>query len=162
MSILGIVSCIIGVIVAIGAAFILALVLDIKHEKAENEKLGRLWYDRKRPIFGLPLSYERYSYTDERLFVSKGLFSTKEDEVRLYRILDISLERTLFQKMFNVGSIIISSSDKSQGTFALVSVKNPKVVKENLSELVEQNRNKKRVTSREYMVDNDYDNDVEE
>ena len=33
---------IIGVIVAIGAAFILALVLDLRHDKAENEKLGRL------------------------------------------------------------------------------------------------------------------------
>ena len=159
MKILGI---IIGVIVIVLIILILALVLDIKHEKEENEKLGRLWYDRKRPIFGLPLSYERYSYTDERLFVSKGLFSTKEDEIRLYRVLDISLERTLFQKMFNVGSIIISSSDKSLGNFVLVSVKNPKVVKEKLSELVEQNREKKRVTSREYMVDNDNeDNDVE-
>lgn len=159
MKILGI---IIGVIVIVLIILILALVLDIKHEKEENEKLGRLWYDRKRPIFGLPLSYERYSYTDERLFVSKGLFSTKEDEIRLYRVLDISLERTLFQKMFNVGSIIISSSDKSLGNFVLVSVKNPKVVKEKLSELVEQNREKKRVTSREYMVDNDNeDNDLE-
>lgn len=77
----------------------------------------------------------------------------------------MSVSRTLFQKIFNVGDIVISSSDKSQGNFVFKSIKNPKEVKEKLSELVEENRDKKRVTSREYMVDNDssYDeNDVME
>ena len=89
------------------------------------------------------------------------MFSTKEDEVRLYRVLDLSISRTFFQKIFNVGDIVISSSDKSQTNFVFKSVKNPKEVKEKLSELVEENRDKKRVTSREYMVADD-ENDVME
>ena len=53
-----------------------------------------LWKDRKRILFlGLPWSFTRYSVSKDRFFISKGFFSVKDDEVRLYRIMDISLER---------------------------------------------------------------------
>lgn len=162
MKILGIV---IVVIVCVIALYALVLYMDMRNEVKESESLHAVWHDRKRKIFGLPLSFDRYSFSTDRIFLSSGLFSTKEDEIRLYRVLDLSVSRTLFQKIFNVGDIVISSSDKSQGNFVFKSIKNPKEVKEKLSELVEENRDKKRVTSREYMVDNDssYDeNDVVE
>ena len=133
----------------------------MRNEAKECESLQAVWHDRRRKIFGLPLSFDRYSFSTDRIFLSSGLFSTKEDEVRLYRVLDLSISRTFFQKIFNVGDIVISSSDKSQTNFVFKSVKNPKEVKEKLSELVEENRDKKRVTSREYMVADD-ENDVME
>ena len=39
-----------------------------------------LWKDRKR-YFGLPLSFTRYSLSEDRLFLSVGCFSIKDDEV---------------------------------------------------------------------------------
>ena len=46
-----------------------------------------LWKDRKRILFlGLPWSFTRYSVSKDRFFISKGFFSVKDDEVRLYRI----------------------------------------------------------------------------
>ena len=59
-----------------------------------------VWKDRKRTLFGLPWSFTKYSLSDDRLFISTGFLSTKEDEVRLYRIMDISLKRTLGQRIF--------------------------------------------------------------
>lgn len=119
--------------------------------------VNKLWSDRKRPFLGLPLSFTKYTLTEERLLVNTGFFNLKEDECRLYRILDIELNRTLFQRMFNVGTIKISSSDKSLGDFEIKSVKNPREIKELLSEQVEKMRDKKRVVSREYMTDDDDD-----
>mgnify|MGYP000064782610 FL=1 len=49
-----------------------------------------VWKDRKRTLFGLPWSFTKYSLSDDRLFISTGFLSTKEDEVRLYRIMDIT------------------------------------------------------------------------
>ena len=148
-------------ILVIVALYALILYIDMRNEAKECESLHAVWHDRRRKIFGLPLSFDRYSFSTDRIFLSSGLFSTKEDEVRLYRVLDLSISRTFFQKVFNVGDIVISSSDKSQTNFVFKSVKNPKEVKEKLSELVEENRDKKRVTSREYMVADD-ENDVME
>ena len=123
-----------------------------------------IWSDRKRTLFGLPLSFTKYTLTEERQFIQTGLFTTVEDEVRLYRILDVKLTRTLGQKIFGVGSIHVCSADKSMADFEITSVKNSADVKEKLSELVEKNRVEKRVMNREAMFGQDvgYDEDDEE
>lgn len=82
-----------------------------------------IWSDRKRTLFGLPLSFTKYTLTEDRLFVQTGFFTTVEDEVRLYRILDVKLTRTLGQKIFGVGTIQVCSADKSMADFEIVSVK---------------------------------------
>lgn len=116
-----------------------------------------LWKDRKRTFLGLPWSFTKYELDEERLFIKKGFFTQQEDEVRLYRIMDISLTRTLGQRIVGVGTIHCSSADKTLGDFDILSVKKPKDVKEQLSQLVEAQRDKKRVTNREHMVDHDHD-----
>ena len=57
-----------------------------------------VWKDRKRIIFGLPWTFTRYSLTQEKLTIDTGFISRKEDEIRLYRILDITLQRPLHQR----------------------------------------------------------------
>ena len=123
--------------------------------KLETEPLNILWHDRRRIIFGLPWTFTKYSFNEERLFIEDGLLRTTEDEVRLYRILDLKLSRTFFQKLFNLGTIKIASSDKSLKNFEIKNIKDPKNVKEQLSELIERERDAKRVVSREIMADQD-------
>lgn len=96
-----------------------------------------VWKDRKRTLFGLPWSFTKYSLSDDRLFISTGFLSTKEDEVRLYRIMDISLKRTLGQRIFGLGTIKCCSADKTLGDFEIKNIKKSKDVKELLSEMVE-------------------------
>lgn len=116
-----------------------------------------LWNDRKRTLFGLPLSFTKYALTEERLFIEQGCFSKKEDEVRLYRIMDVSLTRSFWQRIFGVGTIHCCSADKTLGDFDITSIKKPRDVKEILSQLIEEQRDAKRVTNREYMSDMDDD-----
>lgn len=123
-----------------------------------------LWKDRKRTkFFGLPWTFTVYRLTEDRLLIKRGFFTTHEDEVRLYRILDISLKRTLLQKIFGLGSIICHSSDKTMGDFEIVNIKHSYDVKNLLSDLVEKERMSKRVTNREFMVDDecDFDSDAD-
>lgn len=112
-----------------------------------------LWQERKRNALGLPWTFTKYLLTEDRLFVNTGFFKTVENEVRLYRILDLSLSRTLTQKIFGIGTIQVSSADKTLGNFEIKNIKNANEVKEQLSQLVEENREKKRVTNREFMGD---------
>ena len=113
-----------------------------------------LWKDRKRILFlGLPWSFTRYSVSKDRFFISKGFFSIKDDEVRLYRIMDISLERSFLQRLVGVGTIKVCSGDKTMGDFEIKNIKRPKATKELISELVEKQRDVKRVVNRENMID---------
>jgi Predicted membrane protein len=119
-----------------------------------------LWKDRKRILFfGLPFSFTKYSLTEDRLFVNSGFFTSKEDEVRLYRVIDLELTRTLLQRLFKLGTIKCFSADKSLGDFYIKNIKNAKEVKELISVKVEEQRKSQRVTTRETMLDNPDDLD---
>lgn len=116
-----------------------------------ENNLNYVWSARKRNALGLPWTFTQYALSEDRLFVTSGLLKTVENEVRLYRVLDLSLSRTLLQKIFGMGTIHVASADRTLGDFDLVNIKNPDQVKERLSTLVEENRDKKRVTNREFM-----------
>ena len=121
-----------------------------------------LWSDRKRTIFGLPWSFTKYKCTAEKLVIETGLLSKKEEEIRLYRILDVTLVRPLSQRIFGVGTIHCCSADKTAGDFDIKRVKNPTQVKDALSDLIEEQRMKKRVYSRESMYENHGEDDDED
>lgn len=111
-----------------------------------------LWSDRKRLWCGLPWTFTKYSYDEERLYIESGFLNQRQDEVRLYRIMDISLTRSLTQRIFGLSTIHLSSSDKSLGNFDLKNIKNGVAVKDQLSDLIEGQRDRKRVVSREFMT----------
>jgi uncharacterized membrane protein YdbT with pleckstrin-like domain len=120
-----------------------------------------LWSSRKRNALGLPWSFTVYSYTDERFFIRTGFFKTEENEVRLYRVLDITWKQNLRQKILGLGTIILQTADKSSPIVEIKNIKNSRKVKEQLSELVETNREKKRVVNSEYMsFDDDGDSEL--
>ena len=112
-----------------------------------------LWRDRKRTIFGLPWSFTIYSFDEERFYIQRGFFTIKRDQVRLYRILDLSMVETLGQRIFGLGTIKVCSGDKTLQDFDILNIKNPEAVMEQLSELVEKERERKRVSSREFLHD---------
>ena len=117
------------------------------------------WSDRKRIIFGLPWTFTKYAATDEKLIIKSGILNIKEEEIRLYRVMDLTLHRTLFQRFWGAGTIHVNSADKSTPEFDIMSIKNPEMVKNMLSDMVEEERAKKRVAGREFMVD-DTDDEV--
>ncbi len=119
----------------------------------EEKKI--IWKERKRTLFGLPLSFTTYTLTEEKLLVKTGILNIKEEEIRLYRILDMTLNRTFGERIFGLGSIRVESADKSTPVFVVARVKKPMEVKEMLSDKVEEQREKKRVSSREFMADPD-------
>ena len=130
---------------------------DTVNENAAPKKTGGktepLWQDRKRTFLGLPWSFTRYSFDEDRFYIKKGFFTIKIDQVRLYRIMDLSLVQTLGQRIFGVGTIKVCSGDKSMKDFEILSIKNPEDVMVQLSELVEKERERKRVSSREFLQD---------
>ncbi|WP_426350862.1 PH domain-containing protein [Alloiococcus sp. CFN-8] len=125
-----------------------------------------IWKDRKR-ILGMPISFTKYSLTQDRLFCEVGLLSTKYDEVLLYRIRDIGLSRSFGQKLLGVGTIILQSSDKSTPVLELKNIKRAYEVKELLHQQVEEMKLARRVRVGEYMGEHspiddiDKDEDIE-
>ena len=116
-----------------------------------NAKKNIVWRDRKRLWCGLPWTFTVYSLSDDRFFIKRGFLSIQEDEVRLYRIKDLSLKRSLGQRIFGLGTIRVCSSDSTLRDFEIKNIKNSENVKELFSEYVEKERDRKHVSMREFM-----------
>lgn len=116
----------------------------------ENKQDALLWKDRKRYL-GLPLSFTRYSIKNKRLYVSIGFLSIEENELLLYRVLDIHLKRSLMDRMFGVGTVTLYTSDKTNRELVLKNIKNPTEVRNFISELVESERERLKIRGREIL-----------
>ena len=112
------------------------------------EPIEYLWKDRKRRL-GLPLSFTRYSLSEDRLFCETGFLNLKADEVLLYRVQDLELTMTLGQRIFGVGTVCVVSSDKSIPHLDLKNVKRPREVKEQIHQNVEAAKDKRRMRTTE-------------
>ena len=117
------------------------------------EKLGveLIWKDRKRYL-GMPLSFTRYALSEDRLFLSVGFLSIKDDEILLYRVRDITTSRSLWQRLFGVGTVTVVSSDKTMPTLQMKNIRNPVAVKELLHNRVEEMKIRRRVRLGEIMT----------
>lgn len=128
-----------------------------KHEKKTMSNSGCIWCDRKHHLW-FPISFTKYSVEDGRLYVNSGFFRAREDECLLYRILDISVSRTLLQRLFGTGTIELNTKDRSTPVIYLQNVSHPTEVKRLLSHVIEQDRIEKRVDGKDmYGASNHFD-----
>ena len=165
----GILNVLLIAVICIAAVFVLAVVITVIHEKrrkasGKKRRENAIWEDTKRNCLGLPWSFTKYSLDNERFYLETGLFNTRYDEVRLYRMTDVVLTRTLGQKMFGIGTLKIDSSDKSMGDFMIINIKDSEKVKELFSRKIEEQRRANRVYTRESLgehegEDDDFDDD---
>lgn len=86
----------------------------------------------------------RYVITDQRVICEKGVFGKVMDQIEMYRIRDLRVTRSFFERIFNVGSVEIISNDKTDGSFIIRCIPNPVGVKEHIRNRAECLRNNKR------------------
>lgn len=116
-----------------------------------------VWQGRKRPFLGLPWSFTKYKLMEDKIQICTGFLNKKEEEIRLYRVMDITLERPFTQRIFKLGTIKCNSADKTTPVFYIEKVKQSDWVRDTLSNMIETERSKKRVSGREFMSADDTD-----
>ena len=126
------------------------------------QKAEYIWQDRKRTIFGLPWSFTVYRLVKDKLLIETGFLSKKQEEIRLYRIMDLTLHRPIGQRLWGLGTIHCCTADKSTPDFDILKIKDSERVKNLISDMVEQQREEKRISAREFMVDHEHDEYAEE
>ncbi len=142
--------------------FFIAFVKDV-YSLSETSRLTRapkgevLWKDTRRNFLGMAIfSFTKYSLTKEKLYYETGFFNKTENEIRLYRITDLSLAASFGQRLLNIGTITVTSSDKTLPVLHIKDVKRAKKVKELISQTAEAERVNKKVTSREVFSGSDF------
>lgn len=126
----------------------------------KNAQFDYIWTDKKRTIFGLPISFTRYFITEKKIICRKGLFNIVEDEISIYKITDKKMSLPFFQRLFKCGTITIFSKDTDTREKELVSIKNPYDVSKLIDKQLDSERDKYGIRGRDMMGDNDCNHDV--
>ena len=119
-------------------------------------KIVEIWHDRKR-ILGLPISFTRYALSEDRLFLKRGVINVKQDEIVLYRVRDLRVSVSLWQRLFGLGTVTVISTDKSIPELMLKNIRQPNEVKELIHEYVEKMKIARRMRVGEMSMDVDDD-----
>jgi uncharacterized membrane protein YdbT with pleckstrin-like domain len=69
-----------------------------------------------------------YRLTTFRLFHESGLLARTRDRIEVIDINDVNLSQGILERMFNVGTIHIDSSDKSHPNFNMLGIENVRAV----------------------------------
>ena len=104
-----------------------------------------MYNEKKRSkLFGLPLSFTRYMINEEKVTIRRGFFNTVEDDAMMYKIQDVQLTRTLWERICGVGTIICHTGDTTHPQLQLIRVKKSREIKEFLLTASEEARRKRR------------------
>lgn len=116
-----------------------------------KKEFDYVWTDKKRTIFGLPLSFTRYFLTETKFITRTGFLSITEDELDLYKVTDKKLVLSLGQRMFGCGSVVIYVKDTDTPVKEVRSIKSPRKLSDLIDKYVDMQKDKYRIRGRDMM-----------
>lgn len=125
----------------------------------EERKRKMEYIERKRLLFfGLPWTFTKYTVRDEMITSNTGFLSTKENDCYMYKVQDVELSASLWERILKIGTIICYTGDTTNPKLYIEHVKNAKAIKDFILEASEEARMKRR-TMNTLSIDADVDLD---
>ena len=90
----------------------------------------------------LTTRFTKYELNSERLIIKKGILSQNIEETELYRIKDYSIFKPFFLRIFGLGNLVLTSSDKNNKFTNLLAIKDVEKIKDLIRDHVEKSRKK--------------------
>ncbi len=104
--------------------------------------------EKKRWLFfGLPFTFTTYTIKENVLTVNSGFLKKVESDCYMYKIQDVELVSTLFERMFGLGTVICYTGDTTDPKLPLIHIKNARTVKDFILEMSEVARLKRRTVN---------------
>ena len=132
-----------------------------KNTVSNNEEQV-MFRERKRILlFGLPWTFTKYIITPSLITLNQGLLNTTEDDCYMYKVQDVKLTASLFERIVGVATITCYTGDVTNPELKLVHIRHAKEIKSYLLQASEAARLRRRtlntmdIGARAAYLDND-------
>ena len=98
-------------------------------------------------VFWLKSRSTKYRITNQRIRIERGILSTRQDNVELFRIDDYDLRRPLAMRLVGQSILHLRSSDPSQSEIVIYGIPNLEQLADTLRECSLKERTRRRVTT---------------
>ena len=104
------------------------------------------YLERKRLLFfGLPWTFTKYEIKEDMITIDTGFFNTIENDCYMYKVQDVQLRTSLWEKLWGLGTVVCYTGDNTNPTLELVHIKHAKEIKGFILQASEEARLKRRV-----------------
>ena len=104
-----------------------------------------VYQERKRLLFfGLPWTFTKYTVTPSLLTIDRGFLNTVQDDCYMYKIQDVKLNKSLWERLFKLATIICYTGDVTHPEIRLEHIKNADAIKAYILKTSEEARIKRR------------------
>ena len=101
--------------------------------------------ERKRWIFfGPPFTFTIYTVKEEVITVDTGFLNKEENDCYMYKVQDVTLKTSLWERIFGLGTILCYTGDTTSPQLIMVHIKNARAIKDFILEQSEVARRKRR------------------
>lgn len=115
---------------------------------AKNEEV--IWTDYKR-ILAFRDPFTKYTLTNRALYIESGILRYSFSEIRLFRICDLSISKTVMERMCGTGSLNVISTDKSTPSLRIGAILDVGKLKMLLNEHVDSERKRQGIRMGEFI-----------
>ncbi len=114
-------------------------------------------------LFGIPWPFKHYEIYENELIITSGFLSIKEDDCFMYKITDVELSRSLFQRMAGLSTITLFTSDVTDKTIIMKNIKHGREIKDFINQESERARLRRRTVNMQNIgFDNDGDGNIDD
>lgn len=99
------------------------------------------WWTIILPIIAyLKTRFTSYEMDSERFRIKKGILNQNIEETELYRIKDYSIFKPFFLRIFGLGHLVLTTSDKNNKYVRILAIKEVEKLKDMIRNQVEKRR----------------------
>ena len=66
-----------------------------------------------------------YRLTSQRLFIERGILSRTMDQTELIRVDDVRMQQSFVNRIFNIGTVLLMTTDVTDRAVAITGIKDP-------------------------------------
>ena len=111
----------------------------------QSRRMKMEFRERKRWVFlGLPFTFTIYTVKEEVITVDTGFLSKEENDCYMYKVQDVTLKTSLWERIFGLGTIICYTGDTTNPQLVMAHIKNARAIKDFILEQSEIARRKRR------------------